>query len=87
MWKIIFTKNAEKNKTLLKSACLEETTKKLLNILSINPFQVPPSYEKLRGDLDGYYSRRINHQHRLVYRVDKDKKIVTIHAMWTHYES
>lgn len=87
MWKVVFTKNAERNKALLKRAGLEERTKKILNVIRLNPFQTPPSYEKLCGDLKNYYSRRINHQHRIVYQVDKDNKIVIIHAMWTHYES
>ena len=72
MWEILFTKNAEKDKRLLKQAGLDGKAKKLLDVLSNNPFQNPPSYEKLVGDLDGYYSRRINVQHRLVYRVIED---------------
>ena len=72
MWVVKFTKNAEKDKKLLKSAGLEDKAKKLLNLIAQNPFQNPPSYEKLVGDLEGYYSRRINLQHRLVYRVHKD---------------
>ena len=86
MWKVKLTKNAEKDKQLLKQAGLEERTKKLLNLLLTNPFQVPPTYEKLRGDLQGFYSRRINRQHRLVYKIDEANKIVIIYAMWTHYE-
>jgi Txe/YoeB family toxin of toxin-antitoxin system len=66
MWIIKFTRNAEKDKKLLKSAGLENKVKKLLNLIAKNPFQNPPSYEKLIGDLQGYYSRRINLQHRLV---------------------
>ena len=68
MWIIRFSENAEKDKKLLKSAGLEERVKKLLNIIAKNPFQNPPSYEKLVGDLQGYYSRRINLQYRLVYK-------------------
>lgn len=86
MWQIKFTKEAEKDKKLLKSAGLEEKVKKLLNVLSVNPYQIPPSYEKLVGNLKGYYSRRINLQHRIVYRVYDDIKVVVIHTMWTHYE-
>ena len=85
MWEILFTKNAEKDKRLLKQAGLDGKAKKLLDVLSNNPFQNPPSYEKLVGDLDGYYSRRINVQHRLVYRVIEDKNQVIVHAMWSHY--
>ena len=86
MWKIKFTKEAEKDKKLLKSAGLVEKAKKLLNVLSENPYKNPPSFEKLVGNLKGYYSRRINLHHRIVYRVLDDQKIVVIHAMWTHYE-
>ena len=85
MWIIKFTKNAEKDKKLLKSVGLEEKAKKLLNLIAENPFQNPPSYEKLVGDLDGYYSRRINLQHRLVYKVYKEINTIVVHAMWSHY--
>ena len=80
-----FTKNAEKDKKLIKSVGLEEKAKKLLNLIANNPFQMPPSYEKLVGDLDGYYSRRINLQHRLVYKVYKEINTVVVHSMWSHY--
>ena len=86
MWQVKFTKEAEKDKKLLKSAGLSEKAKKLLNVLSVNPYQIPPSYEKLVGNQKGYYSRRINIQHRIVYRVFDDMKTVVVHAMWTHYE-
>ena len=86
MWQVKFSKEAEKDKKLLKSAGLAERAKKLLNVLSVNPYQIPPSYEKLVGNLKGYYSRRINLQHRIVYRVYDDIKVVVVHAMWTHYE-
>ena len=85
MWIIKFTKNAEKDKKLLKAAGLEEKVKKLLNLIASNPLQTPPSYEKLVGDLDGYYSRRINLQHRLVYKVYKEINTVVVHSMWSHY--
>ena len=85
MWTIKFTHNAEKDKKLVKSAGLEEKVKKLLNLIAENPFQNPPSYEKLVGDLEGYYSRRINLQHRLVYKVHKEINVIVVHAMWTHY--
>ena len=86
MWAVLFTKNAEKDKPKLKAAGLEKKAKSLLILLSENPCQAPPSYEKLVGDLNGYYSRRINIQHRLVYRVDSQKNIVIVHSMWSHYE-
>ena len=85
MWIIKFTKNAEKDKKLIKSAGLEERVKKVLNLIARNPFQNPPSYEKLVGDLQGYYSRRINLQHRLVYKVYEDINTVVVHSMWSHY--
>ena len=85
MWIIKFTKNAEKDKKLIKSAGLEERVKKLLNLIAKNPFQNPPSYEKLVGDLQGYYSRRINLQHRLIYKVYEDINTVVVHSMWSHY--
>ena len=86
MWAVLYTKNAEKDKPKLKAAGLEKKAKSLLILLSENPFQAPPSYEKLVGDLNGYYSRRINIQHRLVYRVDSKNNIVIVHSMWSHYE-
>lgn len=86
MWEILFTKNAEKDKKCLKQSGLDKKAKQLLVVISNNPFQNPPSYERLIGDLEGYYSRRINIQHRLIYRVDKDNKQIIIHSMWNHYE-
>lgn len=86
MWIVLFTKNAEKDKTKLRAANLDGKAKSLLILLSENPFQAPPSYEKLVGDLNGYYSRRINIQHRLVYRVDSQKHIVIVQSMWSHHE-
>jgi len=83
MYEILLSKKACKDRKLLKQAGLELKTKKLLNILSKDPFQVPPRYESLRGELEGYYSRRINIQHRLVYSVDIKKKIVYVYRMWT----
>ena len=85
MWVVKFTKNAEKDKELLKRAGLEGKAKKLLSLLSENPFQNPPPYEKLVGELAGYYSRRINIQHRLVYKVHKELNCVVVHSMWSHY--
>ena len=86
MWEIRFTKQAEKDKKLLKQAGLDANAKKLLNLIAINPFQTPPSYEKLVGDLKDYYSRRINIKHRLVYSVLNDNNVIIVHAMWAHSE-
>ena len=70
----------------MKSAGLDDKAKKLLNIVKENPFQNPPPYEKLLGDLSGMYSRRINIQHRLVYTVDEKNNFVKVLRMWKHYE-
>lgn len=85
-YQLLYTKAAQKDAKHLSAAGLKEKTLNLLNILSENPFQNPPPYEKLVGDLTGAYSRRINIQHRLVYQVLIDEKIVKILRMWTHYE-
>jgi Txe/YoeB family toxin of toxin-antitoxin system len=85
-YKVLFTKKASKDSILLKSAGLKSKTLELIEILKINPFQNPPPYEKLKGDLNGSYSRRINIQHRLVYQIIEDKKIVKVLRMWSHYE-
>jgi Txe/YoeB family toxin of toxin-antitoxin system len=86
MWSVKLSKRAIKDKELLKGAGLAEKTKQLLEVLINNPFQNPPSYEKLVGDLAGFYSRRINRQHRLVYRVDESAHTVYVDSMWSHYE-
>ena len=86
MWRIIFTKQAQKDAKKLAAAGLRSKAEKLLEILGENPYQTPPPYEKLLGDLSGAYSRRINIQHRLVYQVIADKKVVKVIRMWTHYE-
>ena len=86
MYKIVFTKKAAKDAPLLKAAGLKQKAMYILNILETNPFQNPPSYEKLKGDLTGAYSRRLNIQHRIVYQVLEEEKIVKILRMWTHYE-
>ena len=87
MYKIYYTKNAQKAIPKLKAASLDGKAKKLIDIIRDNPYQNPPPYEKLVGDLSGAYSRRINIQHRLVYEVyDEDKKIKIL-SMWTHYET
>jgi Txe/YoeB family toxin of toxin-antitoxin system len=85
--KIVFTKTALKDLEKIKQRkALKSKVYDLLGILEKDPLQSPPFFEKLYGNLDGYYSRRINIQHRLVYTVDETKKQVTIHRMWTHYE-
>ncbi len=85
-WKLIFTKQARKDAVKIKTAGLKEKTIQLLNILQKDPFLSPPPFEKLIGDLSGAYSRRINIQHRLIYQVIKEKKVVKTIRMWTHYE-
>ena len=86
IWRVVFTKQAQKDARNLASSGLKDKTQALLNIVTDNPFQNPPPYEKLVGDLAGAYSRRINIQHRLVYEVDEKKKTVKILSMWSHYE-
>jgi Txe/YoeB family toxin of toxin-antitoxin system len=85
-FKVKFTKQAVKDLEYLKAANLSKKAKKLVDIMKENPYQNPPPYEKLIGDLDGMYSRRINIQHRLVYEVDNEENIIKIIRMWKHYE-
>ena len=85
-WEIDFAKRAVKDVELIKQAGLKDAVLELLEVLKNNPFQSPPPYEKLVGDLEGAYSRRINIKHRLVYAVDKDRHCVRILRLWTHYE-
>ncbi len=85
-FKIKFTKQAVKDIQYLKSANLSKKAKRLIGIIKENPYQNPPPYEKLVGDLDGMYSRRTNIQHRLVYEVYDDKKMIKVIRMWKHYE-
>ena len=82
----MFTRQAQKDAKKLSSAGLQDKAKKLIKILRENPYQVPPPYEKLLGDLAGAYSRRINIQHRLVYQALNDKTVVKVLRMWAHYE-
>lgn len=84
-FQIIFSKQAQKDKKLLVKSNLETITKELLDLMMDDPFVFPPKYEKLRGQLEGCYSRRINKQHRLVYMVNIKKKEIYILRMWTHY--
>jgi Txe/YoeB family toxin of toxin-antitoxin system len=85
-WRLVFTRQAQKDARKVSGAGLKNKSEKLLDILRKNPFQTPPPYEKLVGDLSGAYSRRINIQHRLVYQVLEDIKTVKVIRMWTHYE-
>ena len=85
-FEVLFSKRAIKDLNLLKAAGLGKKAKSLCKILEKNPFQTPPPYEKLIGDLEGSFSRRINIQHRLVYEIDKEKHIVYVLRMWTQYE-
>lgn len=86
-YEIYFTKQANKDKKLIKQAGLENKARTLLEILSTNPFQNPPPYEKLVGNFEGFFSRRISYKHRLVYQIIEEKNIVKILRMWSHYES
>ena len=86
MYKIVYTKTAVKDIPKLKSAHLDTKAKALIEVIRINPYQTPPSYEKLVGDLQGLYSRRINSQHRLVYEVFEEEQTIKIVSLWTHYE-
>lgn len=95
MYLVKFSKQADKDKKLLRGAGLDKKAKELLNIIAENPFRTPPPYEGLVGNLDGFYSRRINLQHRLVYEVYPDavtengveyEGTVKVVRMWTHYE-
>ena len=85
-WRLVYTKQAQKDAAKLASSGLKGKSEELLNLLRENPFKTPPRYEKLVGDLFGAYSRRINQQHRLVYQVLPEERMVKIIRMWTHYE-
>ncbi len=85
-WKLVFTKQAQKDAKKLSSSGLKPKAEKLLQVIASNPFQRPPPFEKLVGDLSGTFSRRINIQRRIVYQVIESEKIIKILRMWTHYE-
>ncbi|MFZ3287764.1 MAG: Txe/YoeB family addiction module toxin [Telluria sp.] len=85
-WQVVFAKHAQKDAQKLAASGLKAKAQELLAIVKENPFQNPPPYEKLVGDLAGAYSRRINIQHRLVYEVLQDAKVVKVLRMWSHYE-
>jgi Txe/YoeB family toxin of toxin-antitoxin system len=86
MWRVVFTKQAQKDAKKLSASGLRPKAEKLIEILRENPYQTPPPFEKLLGDLAGAFSRRINIQHRLVYQILDDEKVVKVIRMWTHYE-
>lgn len=85
-WRLVYTKAAQKDARNLAAAGLKAKAQSLLDVIAENPFQNPPSYEKLVGDLAGAYSRRINITHRLVYQVLENEHTVKILRMWSHYE-
>jgi len=86
MYEVVFSKQAAKDAKKIARAGLKEKTVSLLDVLQENPWQSPPQFEKLTGNFTGFYSRRINIQHRLIYEVFEDAKIVRVLRMWTHYE-
>ena len=85
-WRLVFTKVAQKDAKKLSAAGLRKKAEKILEILQKDPFQSPPPFEKLLGDLKGAYSRRINIQHRMIYQILPDLNTVKVIRMWTHYE-
>lgn len=85
-WRVVYIKQAQKDARKLAESGLKDKAQILLGIIRVNPFKTPPPYEKLVGDLAGAYSRRINIQHRLVYQVLRDERVVKVLRMWTHYE-
>ena len=85
-WQVVFARHAQKDAKKLAAAGLKSKAMELLAVLAADPFQNPPPYEKLVGDLAGAYSRRINIQHRLVYEVFPKERVVRVLRMWTHYE-
>ena len=86
MWEVVFTRQAQKDAKKLSAAGLRPKAEILLQILRENPYQTPPLFEKLVGDLAGAFSRRINIQHRIVYQILDEVKTVKVIRMWTHYE-
>ena len=85
-WEVVYTKHAQKDAQRLAASGLKAKAQELLAVIKENPFQNPPPYEKLVGDLAGAYSRRINIQHRLVYTVLQEQRIVKVLRLWSHYE-
>ena len=85
-WKLVYTKQAQRDAKKLAASGLKKKARTLLEVLEADPYQNPPPYEKLVGDLAGAYSRRINIQHRVVYQVLENERIVKVLRLWTHYE-
>jgi Txe/YoeB family toxin of toxin-antitoxin system len=85
-WELVYTKQAQKDAKKLASSGLKSKAKYLLQVIEENPFQTPPPFEKLVGDLSGAISRRVNIQHRIVYQVYEEQKVIKVLRMWTHYE-
>ena len=85
-WRVVYTKHAQKDAKKIAQSNLKKKTIELISFLEQDPFQNPPQFEKLVGDLEGAYSRRINIQHRLVYQVLTEERVVKVLRMWTHYE-
>jgi Txe/YoeB family toxin of toxin-antitoxin system len=85
-WELYFSRHARKDAEKLKRVNLKDKTDSLLDLLEQDPFRTPPPFEKLVGELVGFYSRRITIQHRLVYRIDRQARRVFVERMWTHYE-
>lgn len=86
MWTVVYSNQAVKDSKKIEQSNLKDATKKLIELIKNDPFQIPQPYEKLIGDLTGKYSRRINIQHRLVYEVFETEHVVRVLRMWTHYE-
>lgn len=85
-WRVVFTKQAQKDAKKISQSNLKEKAQALIELLKEDPYRPQPSYEKLVGDLSGFYSRRINIQHRLIYEIFDDERVVKVVRMWTHYE-
>ncbi len=85
-WKLMYTKQAQKDAKKLATSGLKNKAKRLLDIIQKDPYQNPPPYEKLVGDLSGVYSRRINFQHRLVYQIYEKEQTIKVIRLWTHYD-
>ena len=85
-WRVVYTRHAQKDAKKITKSNLKKETTELISLLEQDPFQNPPQFEKLVGDLEGAYSRRINIQHRLVYQVLTEEQVVKVLRMWTHYE-
>ncbi len=85
-WRLVYTKQAQRDAKKSAASGLKEKAQALLKIMEKNPYQNPPPYEKLVGDLSGAYSRRINIQHRIIYQVLEEDKVIKVMRLWTHYE-